>query len=264
MDNSKNIWSVERPFELLSHNHEDTTRVSDELWKSLLEKDKVLGMIWDIEDGYIRKTLENGLKYVSPEYILQEISIYYNEIEPRLEEYESEKLYNLCLKSKNMFPSQLSKEFAANETINQEQDLNVRELMDLSYGKKNPSEIVDDRDIYQEFASITDEDEKKIIKRCLSLYWLSASVVKEYQLSSYYEIKHINDENVRKMMLLCVNKWFIPSIVQDYQVYFENAAEYWEDNINRVLQDISKLKWNESYETIAYICSKNIYHKDVN
>ena len=185
----------------------------------------------------------------------------YDEVEPKLDEYESNKLYNLCLKWRNMFPSQISKEIRANEEIEQEKDSKVKALMDLSYCKKLPSEIISDKDVYQEFSLINDEEEIKIIKRCLNMYWLSASVVKEYQLSSYHEIKDIYDDNVRKMMLLCVNKWFVPSIVQDYQLYFENAAETWEDNIARIMEDIGKLNGDESYEMLAYICSKNNFQK---
>ena len=78
MNKSESLWTINQPIELLSHWHEETMKVSDEIWKSLLEKDKVLEMIWDIEYGDIRKTLENGLKYVSPEFILKEISIWWS------------------------------------------------------------------------------------------------------------------------------------------------------------------------------------------
>lgn len=262
MSTSENLWTINQPIELFSHWHEETLKVSDKIWKSLLEKDKVLEMIWDIEYEDIRKVLENGLKHVSPEYILKEISVYYDEVEPKLEEYENSKLYNLCLKWKNMLPSQLSNEIKANESINKEKDLNVKAFMDLSYCKRPPSEILGDRDVYYEFSLINNDEEMAIIKRCLNLYWLSAYAVKEYQLSSYYEIKDISNDDVRKMMLLCVNRWFVPSMVQDYQLYFEYASKYWEDNVARVIDDISKLNGNESYEMLAYICSKIISKKN--
>lgn len=231
---------------------------SDGISEALDEESSILQAIWGITNERMRYILEYVLKEKlrTKEEIKKEIEIYHKEIEPKLSDEQLGKLFKGIVSNKKILPSGILKEFRIREAILAEPDSEVKILMEKSLGGIYPSKILEDKEIYQELAAVTNLDEKKIILHYVEEWYTSRLVREEYE--SYKYIKNDTETNVKSLAMAYIEKWNMPSEAILYLELFEKIVECGKDTVDYVLSLINEWENNYSAETLL---SKAYFYK---
>lgn len=209
--------------------------VSNEIWKTLWGEWSISQMIWDIDNERVRFILEYYLnnKTLTTETLMKEISIYYEEVEPKLWDEKLKQLFELLINKKRILPSSIVKEFKNRDEILMESDPEVKRLMEISLEKKwFPSLILRRKYVYEKLAGVTDEDSKKIILYYLES-WLSPELVNdEYEDYVYIKNYEYKNENLKNFIISLIdnNNNVNPSLVAFFFDIFKDWTEFWEDD----------------------------------
>jgi len=208
-------------------------KVSNDIFDGLGAENSIEQMIWDIENVSIRNVLMNTLKenLRTREELRKEISIYYEEIEPRLWDNDLNKLFNLLVANgKRILPSFILKEFEYRDQILAESDPKVRELMEISLKHdKFPSLVLNGGEFYKKFAEAEDKGSKDIILYYLQ-NWLSPRLVND-EYEDYLDIKNYEykNEDLKNFLLSLIDeRKASPSIISLYFDIIKDNTEFWD------------------------------------
>ncbi len=231
---------------------EGKNHIAARIFNALDTEGSIHQMIWDIENEEIRSNLEYYLekKVFTPERIKQEIDVYYEKLESKLQDASIKELVDRLLSKKRFLPSSLVKEIQYRDEILSEWNPEAREMMEKSLNIIYPSTIIENKDIYAELAQVIQPDEKNIIDIYIK-YWLDPEWVKnEYE--DYKYIKESDNENVRNLALSFIKKWNRPSVAMIYFDLFEKITEYWQDTIDYIMWIINNREKEYTVEELLY------------
>ena len=218
-------------------------KTSNEIWDVLDGEGSVSQMIWDIENEKIRYSLSYFMNKkdnpLQSQNIQEEISIYYNEIEPRLKDEKLKEIFNHLVNNRLILPSSILREFKIRDKILEELDSEAKKLMEISLVHITPSGILRDKSIYKDLASIKDLEGRELVLRFLN-NWSSAIWAKD-EYEYYLCIKNYNyksDDLKEFIISLIIEEKIYPSDILRVFELFQDKTECWENTKNFIRSKI--------------------------
>ena len=239
-----NLEKKNRVQESVKENWLGEKKMSGAILEDLGAEGSIEQMIWDIDNSRIWEILTYHLNenWHSREEIKKEISIYYNDIEPRLWDRELNALFNALITKKRILPSRILEEFEIRDEILAESDSKVRELMKKSLDNNRfPSMILKGKEIYKELAKIDNEKEKEIITFYLENWYSPQWVDDEYEYYIYIrDYKYKNEDLKNYILSIIETRKADPSLIAFFFDIFKDYTEFWEEQRKYVSNLINK------------------------